>query len=79
MNINIEVFPNLHEHVPLIAVGHERDRHTDTAESSRTTDTVQVGLVIRLLLLVAGLVDFGDILDGQLAIMAMLKLGGLHS
>lgn len=62
LDVDVEIFPNLHEHVPFIAVRHKGDRNTDTTETSCTTDTVKVGLVIRLFLGRTGAVFFRNVL-----------------
>ena len=62
LDVDGKVVPDLHEHVPLVSVGHKRDGNPNTAETSSTTNTVQVGLVIGLLRARAGLVNFGNIL-----------------
>lgn len=61
LDFRVEKSLDLVEQLPLVAVRHERDRDAHTAESSGTTDTVQVGLAVGLAL-AAGLVQLGDIL-----------------
>lgn len=62
LDVNGKIVPDLHEHVPLVSVRHKRDGNPNTAETSSTTNTVQVSLVISLLRAGTRLVNFGDIL-----------------
>lgn len=63
LDVGVEVSLNLVEHLPLFPVGHKRDGYTHTAETSRTANTVQVGLEVGLSLTGAGLVQLRDILS----------------
>lgn len=59
-NLAGEVLLDLAKHVPLLPVGHKGDGNTDTAESTSTTDTVEVCLVVGLTLAVRTR-DLGDV------------------
>jgi len=42
----VEVLLNLPQHLPFVTVGDERNGHTDATETTGTTDTVKVSLVV---------------------------------
>lgn len=61
LDVRVEVLLNLHQHLPFRAAGDKRDGDTNAAETTGTTDTVEVRLRIRLALLTRD-VKFGNIL-----------------
>lgn len=63
LNAAVEVLLNLPQHLPFVAVGDEGNGHTDATETTGTTDTVKVGLVIGFFGARAARVSFWDILD----------------
>jgi hypothetical protein len=78
----VEILLDLVEHVPLFPVGNERDRDTDTAETSGTTNTVQIGLEISLPFTRTFAMNFRNILKSILVLffpMVARKRLYLHS
>lgn len=67
----VKVLLDLVEHIPLFPVGDERDGDTHTAETSGTTDTVQVGLEVRLAFRRAGLMKLWDVLGTKLVFISI--------
>lgn len=63
-NLGIEEVLDILEHQPLISVGDKSHGDSDASETAGTTDTMKVGLAVRLTLPTSRFVEFGDILGG---------------
>lgn len=59
----LEVALNHPKHLPLLSIAHERNGNTNATETTRTTDTVQVSLIIRLARISAALVSRRNVLN----------------
>lgn len=63
LNLASEMLLDLAKHIPLFPVRDKGDSNTDAAESTRTTDTVKVGLVVGLAFAISttGTGNLGDV------------------
>lgn len=78
LNAAVEVLLNLPQHLPFVAVGDEGNGHTDATETTGTTDTVKIGLVIGFPGARAARVSLRNILDKRVS-LNLWQLPGEHT